>query len=126
MIDYRARLILLSPWLFRYRSLEKGLKTGPGAVLIVCPSISATGVYLKQLQLKDWLRTNSGINKKYFEGKAYNELRSKVKNSFRYGRSEIKEMVRTCFSFLLSCRLTIHLIDSSFRRKETSRHRSSP
>ena len=99
MIDYHIRLIILSPRLSRYRSLDKGLKTGPGAVLIVSPTVLMMDTQLKQPHFEEWLRTNSGINKKYFEGDAYQELRSKVKNSSRYARSEFKGAVRVDFSF---------------------------
>jgi len=53
----------------------------------------------KQPYLKEWLRTASGINKKYFEGEAYKELRLKVKKSSRYARSEFKDMVHSYFPF---------------------------
>ncbi|KAF9786364.1 hypothetical protein BJ322DRAFT_1108214 [Thelephora terrestris] len=75
-IDYRARLIMTSPDLSRYRALGKDLKTGPGAIIV------------------KWLRTKSGINKQYFEGEAYKTLRAKVKSSCRYARSDVKDIRR--------------------------------
>ena len=95
MIDYRIRLIILSPRLSRYRSLDKGLKTGPGAVLVVSTSIFAIPHPTETAPLEEWLRKSSGINQKYFEGEVYKDLRSRIKNSSRYARSEFKDTVRT-------------------------------
>jgi hypothetical protein len=53
-----------------------------------------TSSQLNQPCFEEWLRKNSGINKKYFEGEAYKELRTKVKASSRYARSEFKATVR--------------------------------
>ncbi|KAF9780506.1 hypothetical protein BJ322DRAFT_1164329 [Thelephora terrestris] len=75
-IDYRARLVIVSPSLSRYRALGKDLKTGPGVIVL------------------KWLRTKSGINKKYLEGEAYQVLRSKIKALCRYARSEVKDVIR--------------------------------
>ncbi|KAF9784108.1 hypothetical protein BJ322DRAFT_895658 [Thelephora terrestris] len=75
-IDYRARLVIVSPSLSRYRALGKDLKTGPGAIVL------------------NWLRSKSGTNKRYFEGEAYKVLRSKIKASCRYARSDVKDVIR--------------------------------
>jgi len=75
-VDSCVRLVMLSPKLSRYRPLDKGLKTGPGAIVI------------------EWLRTKSEINKRYFEGGVYQELRHKVQASCRYARNNMKDMIR--------------------------------
>jgi len=74
--DYRMRLIVLPSRLSRYQSLDKNLKTGPGAALIVSPVVFMMDFQLKQLHLEEWLRTGSGINKKYFEGEEIAEIRT--------------------------------------------------
>jgi len=50
-------------------------------------------IRLNHLYLEEWLRAKSGINKKYFEGKAYDALRTAVKSSLRYARSDVKVVV---------------------------------
>ena len=85
--------------LSQYWSLDKGLKTSPGAVLVISPIVLIMVVQLKQPHLEEQPHTKPGIDKKYFKGKAYEELRSKVKDSCRYARSKFKGAVRVHFSF---------------------------
>lgn len=90
------RLIILSPRLSRYRPLGKVPSTGPGGIVLASPFTFVAGVRLNQLCLKEWLRSRSGVDKRYFEGEVYKELRLKVKASARYARAEVKDVVRAC------------------------------
>ncbi|KAF9779425.1 hypothetical protein BJ322DRAFT_1113237 [Thelephora terrestris] len=91
-IDYRARLVIVSPSLSRYRALGKDLKTGPGAIVLVSPSFFTLDVQPNEPSSENWLRSKSGTNKRYFEGEAYKVLRSKIKASCRYARSDVKDI----------------------------------
>lgn len=66
--DYCMRLIILSSRLPRYQSLDKNSKISPGAALIVSPVVFVMEFQLTRPHLEEWLRTGSGLNKKYFEG----------------------------------------------------------
>ena len=93
----------MSPGLSRYRALGKDLKTGPGAIILVSPFAPMTDIWLNELHLEKWLRSNSGIDKKYLEGEAYKVLRTKIKSSCRYARSEVKDVVRVHILLFVTC-----------------------
>ena len=60
-------------------------------------------IQLNQPHPKEWLRSKSGINEKYFKDKAYKALREKVGSSLRYARADVKEVVCA----VSSCRLPL-------------------
>ena len=67
---------------------------GPGAILIVSHVIFVKDTQLNCLCHEEWLRRKSGIDKKYFEGEPYKALRSRVKSSCQYARTDVKDVVR--------------------------------
>ena len=123
IVDYRVWLIILSPKLARYRSLDKGLKTGPGAIVMVRPTIFVNRLQLKRLYVEEWLHEKSGIDQRYFKDEVYQELRVKVKSSCRYARNGLKDVVRD-----FALRFATHRrrpIDPSFRRRKPPYNRPS-
>ena len=80
-IDYRARLVIVSPGLSRYRALGKDLQTGPGEIVLVSSFTHTMNVQLNRSRVEKWLCCDSGINKKFFEGEAYKVLQMKIKAS---------------------------------------------
>ena len=63
---------------------------------MVSPAVSVNHLRLRQLYLEEWLREESGIDKRYFKDEAYQELRAKVKSSCRYARNGLKDVVSLC------------------------------
>jgi len=106
-IDYRVRLVIVSPRLSRYRALGKDFKTGPGAIVL------------------KWLRSHSGINKKYFEGEVYKALRNKIKSSCRYARSEVKDVVRHAVKEKLHITGLLKVLMNTFEKWFRSNMRTS-
>lgn len=91
--DYRIRLIILSPRLSRYRTQGNVSQTGPVGVLLASAFVFVPDSWLNQSHFKEWLQSESRIDKKYFEGAAFKELRRKAKASARYARTEVKDVV---------------------------------